>query len=69
MNIFDLRNGIDQDDLELGLRVACALYVENQTSPNNFLQILDFKYKWEIDKKKNGVYLPSVIENDQLERH
>lgn len=43
--IFDLDSKLIQDDLELGLRVACALYVENETSDDNFIRLLSMKYR------------------------
>lgn len=30
MHLYDLRCGVELDDWELGLRVACAMYAENQ---------------------------------------
>lgn len=57
MNIFDLRHGIDQDESELGLRVACALFVENVTDKENFLRILKFQYSLRVKDKKNGSFM------------
>ena len=45
MTIFDLRHGITEDDSELGLRVAVALFVENVTEPDNFIKILKTKHR------------------------
>lgn len=42
--IFDLRHDIDRDDWELGIRVACAFFVENVTEPDNFVKILKLKH-------------------------
>lgn len=33
-----------QDDYELGMRAAIALYVENETNEDNFVRILKFKH-------------------------
>lgn len=45
MTIFDLRHGLIEDDSELGLRVAVALFVENVTEPDNFVRILKTKHR------------------------
>lgn len=44
-NLFDLRNNIDHDDWELGMRVAVSLFVENVTDSENFIRILSTQYR------------------------
>lgn len=51
MNVFDLRHDMDRDEWELGLRVACALFVENVTEPDNFIKIMKLRHRWVEDKK------------------
>lgn len=51
IHFYDLRHGADQDDWELGLRVASALYAENVTEPDNFIKILKFRHRWVSDRK------------------
>jgi hypothetical protein len=57
ITVFDLRHGIDHDDWELGLRVACALYMENHTSKENFLGILEFRHSMTV---RNKLFISSV---------
>lgn len=51
--IFDLKHNLDQDDLELGLRVACALYLENGNQ-DGFLKILPLRHSWAIKGIRHG---------------
>lgn len=50
-HVYDLRNNVDMDDLELGLRAACALYLEN-TALSGFEKVLSLKYKMASMNKK-----------------
>lgn len=44
MNVFEMHPEIVVDALELGMRVAVALFVENETNEENFIRILNFKH-------------------------
>lgn len=52
MHLFDLCHGMDHDDLELGLRVACSLFVENITEKDNFVNILKLQYNRGVTERK-----------------
>jgi hypothetical protein len=45
LNIFDLRHDMDRDEWELGLRVACSLFIENVSPSKNFISILKLKHR------------------------
>lgn len=50
MHFYDLRHNTDQDDLELGIRVASALYLEN-VNQESFLFVLNHRHRWVSDMK------------------
>lgn len=54
MHIYDLRHNVDQDDLEMGIRVASALYAENISGPESFIKILTLRHRWTTEGIKHG---------------
>lgn len=53
MHLYDLRHNTDQDDLELGIRVASALYFEN-VNQEGFLVALELRHRWVTDYKNRA---------------
>lgn len=43
MHLYELRNNIDQDDWELGIRVASALFGENTGGPATRYDMIVFR--------------------------